>query len=561
MTSNETTVENIVAAWANNSVPLAAVTLEPTWQTHAYSCTYVWNNGKYPDPSAMIANLHASGVEVTLWQHAYIYQNGSGGLVSPLWDPIHSGGLAALDWMTWEGAVPDWTLPKTREIVSAYFTRNFIAAGVAAFKLDECDGTNPGTPQDWFFQDNTSFPSGFKGYQMHNIFGLTYGLTYHDMFAAAGLRTFLKARANYMGGQRHPTTTYSDSYDYGQYTTAVVNSGWGGFTWAPELRDAAYPSEFARRAQLMMFSGLSSMDGWNSGFVPFPPSVSTDSAAIFKKFYDARMTLIPSLYAAYEEQSQSGLPAVRSLLIDYWNDATLATIKDEYLLAGVLLIAPAPINGTSRYVYFPGPKDVSPSWVDYFNPTGSPVYTASSNISFACPDDVLPVFQRTNSILALAHPAHADVIRLHAVAGVDGANESSPAPLYDDDGRSTQYTKGLFYRARARFSLTATLPSNTSSWVLQGRVSVEHAGWKPKWVTVLWEVSLPSSHALRTARITVGAASCGAQRMVAAASMDDLLARSANGSYTVEDGVVYMTAPLPTAPGTHAACSLVLHQI
>ena len=45
--------------------------------------------------------------------------------------------------------------------------------------------------QTWFFPDSASFPSGFSGAQMHNLFGLTYTFAYHELFESLGLRTFL----------------------------------------------------------------------------------------------------------------------------------------------------------------------------------------------------------------------------------------------------------------------------------------------------------------------------------------------------------------------------------
>ena len=113
-----------------------------------------------------------------------------------------------------------------------------------------------------------------------NIFGASYGALFHEMFAEAGKRTFLKARAMYVGSQAHPTTFYSDSYDYPNYVLGVVNSGWGGWVWAPETRHATESADFARRAQLMLFSGLASMDGWNTGFVRHRHAFRTPSSRL-----------------------------------------------------------------------------------------------------------------------------------------------------------------------------------------------------------------------------------------------------------------------------------------
>ena len=87
---------------------------------------------------------------------------------------------------------------------------------------------------------------------MHNIFGASYGEMFHSMYHDAGLRTFLKARAMYVGSQAHPTTFYSDNYEYPNYLLGVINSGWGGWVWSPETRHATGNSDFARRAQLML---------------------------------------------------------------------------------------------------------------------------------------------------------------------------------------------------------------------------------------------------------------------------------------------------------------------
>jgi hypothetical protein len=55
--SNQTAVEATVAAFAANGAALAAVTLEPPWQTHAYACTYVWSKGTFWDVPGFLASM------------------------------------------------------------------------------------------------------------------------------------------------------------------------------------------------------------------------------------------------------------------------------------------------------------------------------------------------------------------------------------------------------------------------------------------------------------------------------------------------------------------------
>jgi len=154
--TNQSGIVETVAAFQANGVRLSAVTLEPPWQTHSYSCTYVVNNKTIWNMPALIASLRGYSTEVSLWQHAYIF-NESQGLASPLWTPVHGAGLAA-NWITWGGATPDWTMQATRDVVGKYMSDNFISLGIAAFKLDECDG-NAGQVRTVAGRQRRSFPS------------------------------------------------------------------------------------------------------------------------------------------------------------------------------------------------------------------------------------------------------------------------------------------------------------------------------------------------------------------------------------------------------------------
>ena len=71
--SNQNVVLDVVASFAKNDVPLAALTLEPPWQTHAYSCSYVWNPSMFWDPPGFIKTLNSKDVQLTLWEHGYVY--------------------------------------------------------------------------------------------------------------------------------------------------------------------------------------------------------------------------------------------------------------------------------------------------------------------------------------------------------------------------------------------------------------------------------------------------------------------------------------------------------
>ena len=536
--SNQTTVLAIADHFISSGAPLAALTLEPPWQTHAYACTYVWNTATmFPDPATFVIDLQRRNVSLTLWEHAYVANETKIDKPSPLYQPLLDEHCVA-DWLSFGGLTPDFTMNATRTIFQKYHTKTFIDIGVAGFKLDECDGnpgkTDPGsgTKKRWFFPDNATFPSGLSGAEMHNMFGELYGATFHEMFHQAGLRTFLKARAMYVGGTGHPTTFYSDTYTLSNYLRGVVNSGFGGWVWAPEVRDAQNDDDFARRSQLMLFSALSSMDGWNSGFTPFVPFVSNASAAMFVSLSAVRAQLETFLFTAFQRQVTDGIPVIRHCLLDYGLESkTLVGVDDQYLLGDGLLVAPViTTNATKRVVVFPGggqSRNGNDMWHSYWN--HSAVFVGGTTVTVHAPQKLVPLFQRAGSILPLLRTREQGVYSSASVreGGADFTNAlvlrladsgklfvsievslyqhinnllliyylsfaggiASTSYVYDDDGKTTRATT---HGERFRMSLRSEYTQNTAvRRLLYISARVETMGWTPtSWSGTLlrWEI-------------------------------------------------------------------------
>lgn len=65
----------------SRQIPCDVIGLEPGWQTHSYSCSFVWSE-KFPDPAAMMRKLAAEGFRINLWEHAFTHPS------SPLYEPL-----------------------------------------------------------------------------------------------------------------------------------------------------------------------------------------------------------------------------------------------------------------------------------------------------------------------------------------------------------------------------------------------------------------------------------------------------------------------------------------
>lgn len=144
------------------NIPCDVLGLEPGWQTHAYSCSYVWAP-KFPSPPAMLQELTARHFRLNLWEHAFVHPS------SPVYQALrpHSG-----DYEVWGGLVPDFLDPQARSLFANFHEREHVALGVSGYKADECD--NSDFTGNWSFPEISRFPSGADGEQMHSLFGLRY---------------------------------------------------------------------------------------------------------------------------------------------------------------------------------------------------------------------------------------------------------------------------------------------------------------------------------------------------------------------------------------------------
>lgn len=55
----------------DSNIPCDVIGLEPGWQSHAYSCTFVWDKGRFPDPQGFLRSAGDMHYRVNLWEHAF----------------------------------------------------------------------------------------------------------------------------------------------------------------------------------------------------------------------------------------------------------------------------------------------------------------------------------------------------------------------------------------------------------------------------------------------------------------------------------------------------------
>ena len=247
-------VDKMAAYFRENHIPCDVLGLEPKWQTAAYSCSYVWNRNLFPTPDEFIDSMKNLGFHINLWEHAFVSPK------SPLYEPLKD---KAGDYLVWNGLVPDFADTAASSLFANYHRDTFVRQGISGFKLDECDNSNISFGSDsWSFPELSSFPSGIDGEQMHQLFGLLYQKTMFGIFKKLNRRTYLDVRASNAFASSYPASLYSDTYNHKEYIRLIVNSGFAGMMWSPEVRESVSVKDFLRRSQTAVLSAQTLYNSW-----------------------------------------------------------------------------------------------------------------------------------------------------------------------------------------------------------------------------------------------------------------------------------------------------------
>ncbi len=190
--------------------------------------------------------------------------------------------------------------------------------------------------------------------------------------------------------------------------------------------------------------------GWNTGD-PGPTEINIYNGAavpdtsqlhnsqvepVCRKYLELRYRMLPYLYSAVRECTTTGMPVMRALWLHYPDDPKAVACADQYLWGRNLLVAPVLEKGaTSRRVYLP-----HGDWYDFW--TGERL-SGGREISRAVDLETLPLYVPAGSILPLGP------VKQYTGESIDQPLAISIYPgkdtsflLYEDDGASFNYRHG-----------------------------------------------------------------------------------------------------------------------
>ncbi len=282
--------------------------------------------------------------------------------------------------------------------------------GVASFKTDYGEGV----PAE------AVFANGQTGRTMHNLYPLLYTRAVFEAseeHRGAG-EAVVFARSGFAGSQRYPLNWSGDTQSSWGGMAGALRCGlsqamsgiafWtadiGGFyaqegaeipagtagAGAVTVHRMPDPTLYIRWAQWGLlcshsrFHGIGPREPWHYG---------AEAVRIVREFSRLRYRLLPYLWALAHEATESGVPVMRPLALEFPTDPVAAHIETQFMLGPSLLVCPVLNPEGRRRVYLPAGR-----WHDWWD--GS-VHEGPRHIDVTVPLDRLPLYVRDGSILPL----------------------------------------------------------------------------------------------------------------------------------------------------------------
>ncbi len=415
---DEETVMSFIDGMLDRGIPLRTFHFDCFWMKGFHWSDFVWDEKVFPDPAGMLSRIKAKGLNICVWINPYIGQESvlfAEGTEKGYFVKRPNGDV--WQWDMWQPgmALVDFTNPAACKWYQDKLEA-LLDMGVDCFKTDFGERI----PVNCVYHD------GSDPEKMHNFYTYLYNKTVFDLLERKRGKgeAVLFARSATVGGQRFPVHWGGDCWsDYVSMEESLrgglslLMSGFG--FWAHDIGGFEHTSTadvYKRWVAFGLLSSHSRLHGSQSYRVPW--LYDEEAVDVVRTFTRLKASLMPYLYKTSIDTSRSGVPTMRSMVLEYTEDRNCWYLDKQYMLGDNLLVAPIFNDQSIGSFYLP-----KGTWTDFF--TGE---VTDGGVWEEKTFDYLhlPLMVRENSIIAMGacndRPDYdyADGVELRVYALTDG---------------------------------------------------------------------------------------------------------------------------------------------
>ena len=424
-------------------------------------CVFTWNTTRFKDPRAYFAAMNEKGAQNVpnvkpgiLLCHPWFDEFCAKDVFVK--DSKNPDQFAVGSWWGGPGAFWDYTKPEARKAWKEYLTEHIIDVGTDSVWDDNCE-------YDSLLDKDAIVDFDGKG----GTIGQLKPLMCTIMCKIGGdavvehnenARPYVVCRSGSSGIQKYAQTWCGDNYTSWtslQYNIPII-TGMGLSGQPNEGADIGgfagpAPDEelFVRWVQNGVFQPRFSIHSASNDNTVTEPWMFRGSAPLIRDAILLRYRLTPYLYSAEYEANRTGAPIMRALVYEFQDDENVYDENFEFMYGKDILVASVIEPGAkSRRVYLPkGCKWYD--WNDNFR-----CYEGGQTIEIPVTMETIPLFIREGAIIPMADNqlmsmANDHMTALHLTLAPGGEQCYT---LYDDDGVTNDYRKGIFRKTAIRMS-------------------------------------------------------------------------------------------------------------
>jgi alpha-glucosidase (family GH31 glycosyl hydrolase) len=371
-------------------------------------------DGAWPDPGAMIDDLHARGIKVILWQIPLQKTEFDLGRDVPVDSQVLVDGRAMVagghavreadgsayhnrGWWFPQALMPDLSTGPSRDWWTA--KRRYLVADldVDGFKTD-------GGEHAW--GHDLRYGDGRRGDEGNNLYPVHYARAFGDLLRSQGKAPVTFSRSGFTGSQAHGVFWAGDEDSTwpafrSSVTAGITASACGIVYWGWDLAGFSGPvpdSElYLRAAAAATFMPVMQYHSeFNHHQLPlrdrtpwFVAETNDDPEVVdvFRRYAVVRERLLPYLAQQARSTIETSRPLMRGLFFDWPDDAEVWAWPGQFLLGDDLLVHPVTEPGATAWTtYLPAGQ-----WVDVW--TGQQ-HDGGQALEREVPRDVVPVYCR-----------------------------------------------------------------------------------------------------------------------------------------------------------------------